>query len=337
MAGGLSNLAQALRRRKLGQAYGTYEQTPGRGVGHLEELIDAPYSERLSFTLDPRSSWDVGGEDALYKSLGYRMQPTQSMIGAFRPKAGGLEINPGTAAAFMMPATEAAKSRALRDMTAVESARAFIDAQNAAAGHLLSPLQTTPPEELTSFALELAQSPTRDSMEGLVNLAEEYGFFPVDTGSGMSFINNPFVPQGEARTGASMEALAQELPDTRLATLAPGAAATPARIDSVFEEYEPLLKVRGAGGATRKFLDDVLGNPEVASAIEPELMRKAEANFLRDMEKQRTSGYAVREDIQLARQILASQGITGLKKALESGAVLPAVAAAILMPERDER
>ena len=335
----LMRLMQTLKRPRKAAGYGTYEQTPGRGIGHLEELIDAPFDERLQFSIDPRSSWGAGGEDALYRAMGYSMRPTQTMVGAFKPKAGGLEINPGMAAAFDLPATPEARDRALRDMATAESARAFIDAQNAGAGHIASPFAMAPQSERTGFALDMPISPSTSQMRALDELATRYGFFPVDTGRGMSFVNNPFVPEGEARTGESMAqllsegALGQDISD-----LGYSGRATPARLDSVFQEYEPLFakSQEGMGLATRKFLEDIESNPDVAAAIEPELMRKAEANLLRDMEKQRTSGYAVREDIQRARQILAAGGIAALKRALDSGAVLPAAAAAILLSDPEE-
>jgi hypothetical protein len=330
----LRKLAETLRRTGQASGYGTYEQVPGRGIGHLEELIDAPFGERMRFTMDPRSSWDVDGQDALYRAMGYQPRQTQSMIGAFKPSAGGLEINPGRVAGLNIPATEAERAKTIRDMQAAESARAYIDAQNAGAGHMVFPLADTPSSDRTSFVADMSRSPTRDEMSGLVELANQYDFFPVDTGYGVSFINNPYEPQGAVRTGQSMADLARTLPDT--GAFPPGVEITPARIDSVFEDYEKLFARPGSGAATRKFLDDVLGNPDVAQAIEPDLVRKAEANLLRDIEKQRTSGYAVRDDIQLARRILASEGIAGLKKALEAGAVLPAAAAAILMPDREE-
>ena len=329
----LRRLAETLRRRRMGAAYGTYEQVPGRGIGHLEELIEAPYDERAAFTLDPRSTWNRDGKDVLYSALGYATQPSRGMIGAFTPKAGGLEINPGMAAPLDVPVDPSGRARALEDMRKAESARAYIDAQNAGAGHMVLPLRTTPEAERTSLVIERGDSPSRDEMAELVRLAGDYGFFPVDTGRGMSFINNPFSPQGESRTAESAinaaEAMAAEVPTTLLPEI------TPARMESVYEEYEPLFRSRGTGAATRKFLDDIMADERVAAALEPELMRKAEANLVRDVEKQRTSGYAVREDIQRARQILSRSGLTGLKQALESGAILPAAAAAILLDDDD--
>lgn len=330
----LAKLAEALGRKKQATAYGTYEQVPGRGVGHLEELIDAPFEQRRLFTIDPRSSWNVDGQDALYAAMGYDTMPSQGMIGAFTPQAGGLEINPGMAAPFQLPATEADRARALDRMSRAESVRAYIDAQNAGAGHLVTPLAATPASERTSLIIDMPSSPSRGEMTGLDDLAKTYGFFPVDTGAGMSFINNPFSPQGEARTATSAGQAAKDI--ARQGTMLSQGAITPARLDSVFEEYEPLWREPGTGAATRKFLNDVLADEEIAAALEPTLMQKAEANFLRDMESQRTTGYAVREDIQRARQILASSGLKGLKQALESGAVLPAAAAAILLQNRDD-
>ena len=53
-----------------------------------------------------------------------------------------------------------------------------------------------------------------------------------------------------------------------------------------------------------------------------------------------SSGLAVRPDVQEARRIFIAEGWAGLRKALNNGAILPAVAAAVVAPsvliERNE-
>ena len=45
-----------------------------------------------------------------------------------------------------------------------------------------------------------------------------------------------------------------------------------------------------------------------------------------------SSGLAVRSDVQEARRIFIAEGFAGLRKALNNGAILPAVAAAVVAP-----
>jgi hypothetical protein len=330
----LSSLAKAVRRGKLGKAFGTYEQTPGKGIGHLEELINAPYAERLKYTQNPMASWNRNGVDKMYSALGYDMLPSREMVGAFTPQGGTLEINPGMVGNFDVPMTEDAIASALRDMGTAESARAYVDAQNAGAGHLVSAIRQTPEDKMTSFVLDMRRSPTQNEMADIDALAQRYGFFGVDTGKGVSFINNPYSTQGEGRTA---EGLAQLLEGEMMGSLPKGSEGTPVRIDSIYEPYESLYHQPGSGEATQKFLADMLANPEAAAKIEPELRSKAGANYLRDDARAKETGWAIREDIQRARRILLEGGIASLKRALESGVVLPAAAAAVLMPQKNER
>jgi hypothetical protein len=80
--------------------------------------------------------------------------------------------------------------------------------------------------------------------------------------------------------------------------------------------------------------------PEIRDAMEPPLKRKAQQNLVRDQEMAESSGLAVRPDVQEARRIFIAEGWAGLRKALNNGAILPAVAAAVVAPsvliERNE-
>lgn len=325
----------AARQKKAAKVFGTYEQTPGAGIGHLEELIGAPYSERLKFTMDPRSSWDVGGEDRLYKALGYSMQPSRTMVGAFKPDGRKLEINPGMVARFQVPSEEGAISSTLRDMATVESARAYLDAQRAGAGHVVHAMRASPPSERTSLLFGTGASPTVEQMTDLDALASRYNFFPIDTGQGVSFMNNAYTDVGAARTGKDVKELMGQI-EPEVGKSLPGYKMTPAKMSGIYEEYGGAYEVPGSGQATRKFLSDMEANPETAARIEPELMAAAVPKNERDVELSGAKGYALRDDILRARAILAKGGIIGLRHALETGVVLPAAVMAVLMPRQEE-
>ena len=332
----IRNLIKKVERPKV-RAFGTYEQVPGAGIGHLEELIGQPYSVRKQFSESPLSSWDKGGADALYGALNQVMRPSRGMVGAFTPEGGSLEINPGMVARFEAPMDTGEVARALRNMSTAESGRAYVDAQNAGAGHMVFPIDATPDAEKTSLIVSLGRSPSQSEMGELAGLADRYGFFPVDTGKGLSFINNPYSDVGGSRTAESLRSFVDSPEGGMIGQAVGSGEATPARIDSVYEPYQSEFAERGSGKATEKFLADMFANKEAADAMEPALRSKAGANYLRDQQMSQQTGFAVREDIQLARRILLEHGISGLKRALESGVVLPAVAAAVLMPQQRER
>jgi len=106
-----------------------------------------------------------------------------------------------------------------------------------------------------------------------------------------------------------------------------------AKVDTVYQDYESLWRQGvGSGASTTKFLDDLDEVPSIRNAIEPIIRRKAAQNLARDEAMAASSGLAVRLDVQEARKILVDKGLAGLRAALNNGAILPAVAAAVVAP-----
>ena len=124
-----------------------------------------------------------------------------------------------------------------------------------------------------------------------------------------------------------------------LAAIAPDATSIErAKIQSGYINYQADLQnevlpgFAGSGRATQRFLDQLENNPAIMKNIEPELRAKAGENFARDAARASESGDTVREDVQRARQILRDEGLSGLKAALMRKELLPAVAAALVVP-----
>ena len=308
------------------QAFGTHEQTPGAGIGHLEGLLSAPYDTRAEFTR--AGSWaDPAGRDTIYSSAGMLTEPTSRSVGAYTPAGTGvLEINPAEVARPLVSFEGGALRPHEAGMLDIgESARAYLDAQNAGAWHTLVPDSQTKVGERTSVTLDLA-NPSQEQMGRLSDLATRSGMFAVDAGDSVRLINDEWSDIGGARTGAT---LGKELKGdfgSELRDITDGATATRRKIQSGYQDCT------GSGQATEKFLGDMEKLPEFASNIEPALRRKAAINLERDQAASQATGFAVREDIQNARRVLVQEGIEGLRKALKSGAILPAAVAAVLAP-----
>ena len=307
----------------------TYEQAPGANTGQLDGILDLPFEDRLAF--ENAATWQNSrGLDDIYSSGGLLTQPTNTMVGAYTPQATGiLEINPGQVARPLVQQAGGEiipSSAGLLDIA--ESSRAFIDVQNAGAYHKVIPDSQTKMGERSSINLAMDASPEPELMSDISSLADEYGFFAVDTGTGVNFVNDIYSPVGAGRTGGTLgKELKGELGD-RLDTLI-GSKGTRVKVQAGYEDYEAAWQAgEGSGKATTQFLNKLDQNPTFATAIEPALKRKAAANIERDA----VGSFKGRKDVQRARRILADKGIDGLKAALAAGTILPAIAMVVLDP-----
>ena len=332
-------------------AHATTEQIPGKVTGHLEGLSDLPQSQREAYSLDPRSSWtDEAGRDALYASTGVPVRESLENVGSFRPSGGGgLEINPGVVARPLVQTAEQAPGKKLGQLTpesrrileTVESGRGYIDVQEAAAAHRIIPSSQTKAGERTSLVIPLNRKVTWDEMVALDNIAERNGMFVVDSGRGVRLINDPTSKIGKARSQGKINMNKERKGKGGLFSQVVEAIDEPkgsvqvgvAKIDTVYEDYKSLWKQgEGSGAATTKFIGDMNKTPVIRNATEPVLQRKASQNYARDEAMAKSSGLTVRQDLQEARRIFFTKGFAGLEEALNNGAILPVVAAAVVAP-----
>ena len=209
-----------------------------------------------------------------------------------------------------------------------ESSRAYIDVQNAGAYHKIIPDSQTKAGERTSVNIDLPGSPDPETMSAASELASQNGFFAIDTGNGINFVNDIYSPIGGKRTGANVGKDLSGSLGQQIESLF-GTPGTRVKIQTGYEDFEEAWQAgQGSGKATEQFLNKLDENPTFAMSIEPALQRKAAANIARDD----AAGFPQRDDVRNARQIFVAQGIEGLRSALKSGAVLPAIAAAVLTP-----
>lgn len=307
------------------QAFGTYEQTPGAGIGHLEDMVSAPFSTRAAYT--NAGTWaDERGLDSIYSSAGMLAEPTHRTVGAYTPQGTGvLEINPGEVARPLVSFEGGAlRPNEAQLLDVGESARAYLDAQNAGAWHALIPDSQTKVGDRSSLVLDMSGA-TPEQMGRLSALADKSGMFAVDVGDSVRLINDPWSTTGGARTGTTLGKEIKGDFGRALADITDNAPLSRTKIQTGYQDYEDLWQ---KGGATEKFLNDLDSVPEFSTRIEPALRRKAALN----MERDQASGMVVREDIQNARRLLVQEGVEGLRKALKAGAILPAAVAAVLAP-----
>ena len=310
-------------------ANATYEQAPGANTGQLEGILGRPFGERQAF--EDVATWaNSQGIDDLYSSGGLLTQPTNQMVGAYTPASTGvLEVNPGKVARPLVQQSEGQiipTEAGLLDIG--ESSRAYIDVQNAGAYHKIIPDSQTKAGERTSVNIDLPGSPDPETMSAASELASQNGFFAIDTGNGINFVNDIYSPIGGKRTGANVGKDLSGSLGQQIESLF-GAPGTRVKIQTGYEDFEEAWQAgQGSGKATEQFLNKLDENPTFAMSIEPALQRKAAANIARDD----AAGFPQRDDVRNARQIFVAQGIEGLRSALKSGAVLPAIAAAVLTP-----
>lgn len=120
----------------------TYEAIPGKSTGHVPQMLDAPYDEKLAYSQTGR--WDRPGPeagddrniDALYSALGLRQLESVPSSGLYKNSAGEFEKNPMTIARpmgfFDVGEPDLAKNmQSAMDLT--ENLRAVVDAQEAGA------------------------------------------------------------------------------------------------------------------------------------------------------------------------------------------------------------
>jgi hypothetical protein len=336
-AGGLAKgSAKAAGKRDLHVAYGTYEGQPGVGTGHLEPRAGAPAAERTAYARDPASLWSgESGKDIIYDGLGVPTLPTLRATGMYQSRGGSVEINPAAAARPLVPLAGepgaqyvAPTSRAL--LNAVEATRAYLGAQNAGAWSTPIPNRMGASGSLF-WPHDRAMTP--EQLQAAKAVGAKHGLpDPIDYGEG-GVLTKFSAPPSPRRLADALKnyGLKRELYD-----ILPGAEPRRVQIDSGYIGFEDAWRQpMGTGAATRE-LRKILEDPSIPGAIKkldanPTVRQAAMVQFEQDAELALRTGQAVREDVQLARQIVGTEGFSGLFRALDRGVALPAAIVAPIL------
>jgi hypothetical protein len=319
-------------------AFATHEAIPGADTGHMTGSINAPAAERAAYSADPRSTWAnaPGGRDAIYAGLStpeggalLPVRPTQEMQGLYTPPGGVTEANPGWAARPQV-ARDAGKvtpADALL-LNAGEATRGYFDAQNASAWHAL--VKGGAPGDSNSLFIPMRGKATPQQLIELEKVTTPHGLPNlVDTGQGTTATR--FWPPPESID----EAMHSGELRSAIKNVITNAEPHRVEVDSNLIDYTPKWQQGiGSGAATRELLSHINAlPPELREAFNnnPLIPPNAMNRMTRDQDWM-TNWSVPREDIQNARRI-AGEGtgwVDRIEAALKAGAILPAVAAAIL-------
>ena len=320
-------------------AYGTYERIPGAGTGHLEGIVDAPAEVREEFTRKaPSYSEPETGRDILYDAAGMQVRPTLEATGYFEGPS-GLEVNPANIARPMV-STEYVEGtsgpRTIRPqdkdlMGAVESTRAYIDAQNMGAWHKPIPIgQGANVAEATSFRVEGLKGPiTEQQMRDLSQLVEPYGLGISDTGDGVTLMQF-----GESTAKEAKQFVDRHADD--IATILPGAnKVMRVKLDAdakmVDEDWSPFFAEsrEGTGQATAALRQALQGQniPDTMRRLDadPRIREIVLGKIAQDDAIAQQLNLPLRADIQRARQFIVEGGFGRLFAELDKGTLLPAI------------
>jgi len=302
-------------------AYGTYEAIPGRGLGHLESLIDDPLGSRQYFSSRVSGAFrDPQGRDVLQSALGLNPIATRPMTGAYRPEFDipfqgtlrepttgrpPMEINPGFATGVEVPVTKGMDipERLKRELTAVEAARGYMTAQRGSPWNAQIP---TGQGSSMFVPLEKKADPERMGLTAALT-GGEFGL--ADTGAGTAVLNF-----GKPMSAAERAQLEGYLGGQGVAT-------------KNVSDYVDLSKAfeagEGSGAATRQLLDIVATLPQNKREALSEAMRRPAGELADLYEKAaQTRDDKVREDLIRGLRIIQRAGLTGLGAALAAGEAL---------------
>lgn len=303
------------------EANATYEAVSSPVTGHLQGLLNAPFSEKFKYTMDPRGAWNTSasGRDIGYTAAGLLPGETTTAVGRFGGQASpamvarpviGTETSP-TGARVMTPGSE-------KTLDAVEASRAYFDAQEAGAWHKLMPAQKS--SDYTGAKIDFGRPMTNTEMEKIAPLFEGSNYYIGSTPTGLTVMSN----EG-ALAGAEMAKEVREIMK-RNKGLFSGSDVEFGAIKSGYIDYGEAYKSGVPGSVTKELLRYIEASPKTAKALEgSQLYRNTvTARNARDIDAAR-EGYGVsRSDLMRAREIFQKDGWAGLKRAAEAGTV-PAV------------
>ena len=216
-------------------------------------------------------------------------------------------------------------------MNTGESLRAYMDTQGAGAWHKLVPGNKA--GRTTSMFVPMDRPATPEELLALREAASAGGMTDaIDTGQGVTltrfYPDRPErAPQQKAVRGGLMTRLGEIVPDA--------GAIQRVDVDSGYLGYEGTWEQGvGSGAATRQLFEQLDAEPALAARLDasPAIRQAAAARLQRNADWAARTGTPAREDVQNALRIIQERGISGLREAMKSGAVLPAIGAAALLP-----
>jgi hypothetical protein len=300
-------------------AYSTYETIPGRGVGHLEGLIEEDLGKRKHFSSRAAAPFrDLQGRDVLQGSLGLKPIATRTMTGAYRPEGTipgttspyPLETQPGFASGVEVPLTGGLRipKRVQQELTAAEALRGLMTAQRGSPWNAQIPSESG--EAMMAFPARKGRIDP-EAMRYSASLMPDDNFM-ADTGEGVAV-----VPFGPKFSDEERKLIAGRLGASRF---------VPTTNVSDYVDYsQELTGPQGTGAATRKMfsmIDPLSGQKK--SALSEAAQRPAGELYELYEQTGKSRNEPTREDLMNFLRILRDKGLPGLAAALASGQALPA-------------
>ena len=341
---------------------GTYEYVPGFSTGHMSDISDAPYEEKIAYGIpgawaqaapeqraralglfeNMPESVGAGDRDILYSAAGFRQLPTIDTAGMYINSAKVPENQPAKIARALVdyptgggreiaPATKDA-------LSVIERFRALNDAQEAAGGNIPNTLASLTGKNAVLLdtgaeAAEAGRQPTGAELsavrDALGPLAERYGVSATNRGAFVLPYRGADEPVKSLR----------EMDIAALEAAFPGSSAVKAGGTTL---YVPGVGKRAnndivpttpyTGEATMGLLEEFARNPpELAMNLsESEDVRNAlREKYMRDLRRHNELGASYRGDIQNTRQFFAEADWPKVVEMIRKG-ISPATALAAL-------
>lgn len=309
------------------------EATPGRVTGHFPGMPDLPYGTRRYYTSAGLGAFeDPRGRDVLQNASGLDALSVRGMIGSFKERGKPWDTNPGRSLPAEVPLQWAWDNDLGRykpvlspeNMARVEAPAAVHGAMMGQAGVGLPGLVSHP--EGQHFVLEMPDKP-KLTPEVMQKLQAKY--------PKLTF----------AHTGKDIAVLDLEnlnLTDIQRKNVAKMAGAlghvNADNVGSYVNYADAWANKPGSGAVTQRMLDyvDKL-RPEEQAALDQAVRQPAGDVLAHYAQNVKSRKLPARADLMNMLQIMHEQGLAGVRAGLKSGAFLPALAGAFLLPALTQR
>lgn len=332
-AAGVIPLNRAIARTgKKVIAHQTAEAIPGRGTGHLENLIEAPPATREAFTTRVSGALsDPKGIDVLNKAAGLHALPTQPTTGAFRATpTSPVEINPGFAMGAKVPLVNKGGTLAI-DPASEQALRTTATMRGAMTAQLGNPYNAqmgSPAGSNLVIRLDSKVSPAR-----MLDFVAQYGMnrvIPADTGTGVNVLNS-----GGRLAASEARDVAARLSGNSDKYRRSREVSDPAM--NYVDLSTEWLKPAGSRDVTRRMLDEIERLNSVTrgglATMDNAELREAAGKLHTIYDSHAQMGQTVRPDLMNLLRIMSQDGIDGLKGAMrDNKQLLPGLGLATLAP-----
>jgi hypothetical protein len=354
---------------------GTYEYTPGDSVGHMSDILNASYDDKVAYGLpgawaqlapeqraraaglfeNMPESVGAGDRDVLYSAAGLRQLPTFDSAGMYTNMAGDVESNPLNIARALVdyptgggreiaPATKDA-------LSVIERFRALNDAQEAGGGNIPNTLASLSGKNAVLLdtgakAAEAGRQPTGAELsamrDALGPLAKRYGVSATNRGAFVFPYRGADEPVKSLRK-KDIAALKAAFPGSSAVKAGGTTVYVPGVGKYVGDDIAPSAPY--SGEATMGLLEEFARNPqELAMNLgESEDVRNAlREKYMRDLRRHNELGASYRGDIQNTRRFFSEadwpKAVELIRKGLSPAAALAALgySASSLAAEPDE-